>query len=331
MCIKAIDNIDADQITQIDFIDHRKVDATKSVLKYSFDVTGVNVVTAFDPDGKEITITYSGSSTLTAGSQKTKINVLEDVNGNGCGETMIYSGDARDPQMQEFDLFYTIVQQEAPGNSEPAVHLIEPTTIIEDTTGYVNNDGNPVPLGFTIWDDRDQIKEIEIGIYKEKDRTECKYEYEYDESTSTLTKISDNGNCIMEISSRTIGFQPGKPPFFEFDLYPNEGIITTGEDDLYQISIQAWDEGTPEATLEKTNRITESRRTIRFEPQGIEDMYTREDLMVCLGAGHCSGGYGDATVCHDIIQGPGLDTATAIPPEYGGDLYGPYPEFDDMI
>jgi hypothetical protein len=339
MCIKPIDGVSADQITKIDFVNHRKMDDTKDILKYSFNLRGVNVYTTSNPSGKELTITYSGSSSLTAGSQKTKINVLEDVNGNGCGETMIYSGDARDPQMQEFDLFYSIVQKEAPGNSEPAVHFIEPITIIDDTTGYVNNDGNPVPIGFTIWDDRDQIKEIQIGIFKQDDRAECEKVFTYDETEEDLNiaiqeqTTGTSSNCVLKLNKeRSIGLQSGKPPFFEFDLYPNEGIITTGEDDLYEITIRAKDEGTADATTaELFSDPTAAKRVVRFEPQGIEDMYTREDLMVCLGAGHCSGGYGEATVCSDIIQGPGLDTAVASSPNYDGDLYGPYPEFDDMI
>lgn len=332
MCIKPEDDIKADRIVQIDFLDHRKQDYDQDISKYDLAIRDAYLLYNNNELDKRQTISaiYSGSTSQTAGMQNVRINVLEDVNGNGCGETMIYSADARDPNEQEFTFSYRLVQAEAPSNSPPSVHFIEPITIIEDTTGYVNNDGMPVPIGFNLWDDRNEIKEIEIGIYKSSDKTTCSRVYTYDETQDLpfLALEEDTsrrqGECTLVISERTTGFIPGEPPFFEFDLYPEEGIITTGEDDLYEITIKATDEN------DNSNIANLAKRRIRFDPLNTEARMTREDVMVCLGSGMCSGTYSEHMVCHDIIQGPGTETGTAYTsPELGGDVYGPYPEFED--
>ncbi|MFA6888183.1 MAG: fibronectin type III domain-containing protein [Candidatus Woesearchaeota archaeon] len=234
----------------------------------------------------------SKSSSSTSSSSKTaKINVLADINEDNRGETKIYSNDQK-PKDQEVKLQYSISKSGSTTTTiKPVVHFIEPVSIIEQDTGYVNSDNKPVPLGFTVWDDKNEILTISIGIVG-YDNYQCLATWTYDEKkasdpNSALQKDSstDGKECGLKQTIRSIGLQENKPSFFEFDLdasdNPNPNIKRVN-DAYYDITIQVVDQD--------QNQAQPQIRRIRFG-DNIPDTY--DDMLVCLGTGECSSIFDD--------------------------------------
>ncbi|MEK6868356.1 MAG: hypothetical protein AABX98_06050, partial [Nanoarchaeota archaeon] len=113
-----------------------------------------------------VTTTYGDSATKSTSSKssgKTTLNVLADTSDDERGETKIYSSDQK-PKDQAVKFTYSKSSSTSSDTIKPIIHFIEPTTIIEEDTGYVNSDGERVPIGFTIWDDKNEINTLTISI-----------------------------------------------------------------------------------------------------------------------------------------------------------------------
>lgn len=233
--------------------------------------------------------TKTGTASSRSSSRTVKINVLADMNDNGVGESQIYSQDQK-PNSQETTLKYSVSKSEATSDTvKPVIHFIEPVPIIEEISGYGNNDNKPIPLGFTLWDDKQEINTISIGIIgnDKNDNYQCLVKWEYDEKTNDLTDLSstDGKNCGLAFDKtkekgRFIGFKEGKPPFFEFEL-ASEGLVID-DDSYYDITILAEDADENQAEP-KTKRI-------KFTTK---NKYSYDSMLVCLGRGECSSGFDD--------------------------------------
>jgi hypothetical protein len=235
-------------------------------------------------DGNDyIETEYSSTGSSSTKSRTASINVLADVDDDGHGESKIYSPD-QDPKDQEFSLKYSIGNTPSSSSkSRPVVHFIQPTPILDSDSAYVNSDSKPVPIGFTIFDDDNNLGTISIGIVG-SNNWQCLAKFGYDASTNDFTSESGtvdvNGYpCGLRRGSRHIGFQEGKPPFFEFDLEVDgdEDQVYIDNDAFYDITLHVEDvDGNP-----SEDRI----RRIRFSETS-DDVY--EDMLICLGSGGCS-------------------------------------------
>ncbi|PIN79029.1 hypothetical protein COV16_05190, partial [Candidatus Woesearchaeota archaeon CG10_big_fil_rev_8_21_14_0_10_34_8] len=237
-------------------------------------------------DGDNYIETKYSSSSSSSKSKSATINVLSDTNDNAQGETKIYSSDQK-PADQEVKLSYTFKEPSTSTKIRPIIQFIEPVTIIEEDTGYVNSDYKDVPIGFTLWDDKNEIDTISVGIISDAG-WQCKATWEYDESkdgAGALKHVSSSGTtgyptCGLTISDRTLGFSDDKPPFFEFYLTPDEDKIMVSDDAYYDISIHAEDAN--------GNTAEPKAKRIRF---GTNIGYTQNGMLVCLGSGECASDY----------------------------------------
>ncbi len=305
MCIMPTDiistqqKIKATQITQLHYIafdDSRLKPTTTKAAYYRFGITYAITYVNNDPNKKQdyITTAYltgpQGTSTTSTGgavaAKQSKINVLSDTNGDSCGESRIYSSDADKARNQEFTFEYAIQSNQPTGKLRPVIDFVEPVTVIEQATGFVNNDNREVPIGITAWDDRNSISEISIGILRNDQKT-CQWIYIYDKEKNLLIKKVNTGTCTLTPTSRTLGFQTGMPPFFEFDLSVDGDFVKNGPDNLYDITISVMDDdGNPSEPV--TKRICFDQ--VKDQTQ----MYMKEDMFLCLGSGACENGFDPA-------------------------------------
>ena len=289
-------SIKGSQVTQLNYIEfdnaERKASAGQIASSYTFPILFSKAYRDNNPSNAQQTITTTYTSTTTpsyssgsSSSQQSQVNVLSDMNSDGCGESKIYSADADNPEDQEFKFEYSFVSSAATGNLKPVIDFIEPITIIEQSTGYVNNDNRAVPIGFTLWDDQNnEISTISIGILR-NDKQTCQYTFTYDKSSNTLSEKTHTGDCVLTANTdRSLGFEDDRPAFFELDLGVDGVFIKTGADDMYDITIGATDSmGNPSQPVTKR---------IRFDQvSDPTQMYYREDMMVCLGSSSCSTSY----------------------------------------
>lgn len=297
---------DLDYIKAITFssISLEEAEKTKVGDKVTFKIENGYVT---ETGGKELEVTYTTTSTTTETSkQKTaSVNVLADTNEDGGGETKIYSSDQK-PKDQEVKITYTVKGTSSSENIRPVLDFIEPVAIIESDSGYVNNDQKPVPLGFTLWDDKTDITSLSIGITK-NDGWQCLATWTYDEENSEEGKDAlsntaawetiDNYPCGLEITDRTIGYQDEKPPFFEFDLHVDGEKIVVDNDAYYDITLSAVD-GDGNAAQDRIKRIRLSEST------SAETAKEYNDMLICLGSGECSSKFTAAeTEVESIVAG----------------------------
>ncbi len=232
----------------------------------------------------ETTYSSSSSSSSSTSSKSSTINVLADINDNGQGETKIYSNDQK-PKDQAVKLTYTMNKAEPTGdNIKPVLHFIEPVTIIEQSTGYVNSNNDAVPIGFTAWDDKNEILTLSVGIVG-YNGYQCLAKWEWDEAAGQLKYQSSsdsnpNAPCGLTATDRSLGFEDKRPSFFEFDLTVDGTNIVIDDDAYYDITIHAVDED--------QNEAEPVIRRIRF---GTKLTYEYEDMLVCLGGSECSSAY----------------------------------------
>lgn len=225
--------------------------------------------------------TKTGTSSSTSLTRTTKINVLADMNDDGRGETEIYSLDQK-PKSQQLKLTYSAAKTDATSDTiKPVIHFIEPVTILEEITGYVNNDNKDVPVGFTLWDDKNNINTISIAILG-YNNYQCMVKWEYDEDKKSIETVSstDNNDCGLTKTSRFIGFEDGKPQFFEFELDVDGENVKIDDDAYYDISILAEDND--------ENQAEPQTKRLKFSTQ---TRYSYNDMLVCLGKGECSSGF----------------------------------------
>ncbi|MBI5001990.1 fibronectin type III domain-containing protein [Candidatus Woesearchaeota archaeon] len=285
-CITKYDTLSSIDRNQVERIENIKF--SDEILNYNpeekeeFQITTTDAET---DDGKEyVTTKYSSSASTTASGTSSKsstINVLADINENGQGETKIYSNDQK-PKDQAVKLTYTMNKAEPTGdNIKPVLHFIEPVTIIEQSTGYVNSNNKPVPIGFTAWDDKNEILTLSVGIVG-YNGYQCLAKWKWDEAAGQLKDQSstDNNNCGLTATDRSIGFEDKRPSFFEFDLTVDGSNIVIDDDAYYDITIHAVDED--------QNEAEPVIRRIRF---GTKLTYEYEDMLVCLGGSECSSAY----------------------------------------
>ena len=274
-----------DAIQYIKAIEFKSATLTANAEKtktYTIEMTNGKV----EATGKTAITTKYETGTTKKSSGKTTINVLADTNDDERGETKIYSSDAK-PKDQAIKFTYAKSSSASSDTLKPIIHFIEPTTIIEEDTGYVNSDGERVPIGFTLWDDKNEINTITISIVG-YDEYQCVAKWTYDEDDNTLSLESRTEDIkgkpcgLEEDSQRSIRFEEGKPPFFAFDLYPDDDKIKVNSDAYYSISIVAEDAD--------ENQAEPRTRRIKFS-DSID--YTHDDLLVCLGSGGCTSGFDD--------------------------------------
>lgn len=269
-------------IESIKAIKFSKIGGTlKSGEIYKFNIDGALVQ---ETGNRYLEVKYSSSSSSSSPTQTTTINVLSDVNEDGRGESLIYSSD-QNPKDQKVTLTYGM-NSAASGttNVRPVIHFIEPTSIIEEQTGYVNSDGNDVPIGFTVWDDKEDINSIAIGILG-FNNYQCEAKWEYIEGEVTFDKMlvpyaatdGKENMCGLTPTSRTTGFVDEKPSFFEFDLIVDGEHILVDDDAFYDISIFVEDAD--------QNQAEPQTRRIKFSTN-VE--YDYNDMLVCLGSGACA-------------------------------------------
>jgi hypothetical protein len=179
------------------------------------------------------------------------------------------------------------------------IHFIEPVSIIEQDTGYVNSDGS-VPIGFTVWDDSNNILMLKIGIVG-YNNYQCLAQWEYDENSNALTNptSSDGKNCGLEETERSIRFQENKPPFFEFDLAVDGENVKRVNDAYYDVTIMVTDGD--------QNQAEPQTRRFKFG-ENIKDKYN--DMLVCLGSADCSTAFADSDVNEDVEDIATGSTAT---------------------
>ncbi len=280
-----IDYIKAITFSSVTFEDETK---TKVGDKVTFNIDNGYITATGE---KEVEVKYTTSAATATSKQKSAtVNVLADMNEDGGGETKIYSSDQK-PKDQEVKISYTIKGIAATENIRPVVHFIEPVAILEADTGYVNNDQKPVPLGFTLWDDKNDITSLSIGITK-NDGWQCLATWTYDETKEGTVALSSSAGwedikgypCGLEITDRTIGFQDEHPPFFEFDLHVDGDKIVVENDAYYDITLSAVD-GDGNAAQDRIKRIRFSEST------SAETLKEYTDMLICLGSGECSSEY----------------------------------------
>ncbi len=235
----------------------------------------------------KITAEYKSASSLSSTSSRSaSINVLADMNGDNFGETKIYSPD-QDPKDQEVKLAYKISSTASSSvKNKPVIHFIEPEPIIESDTGWVNSDGKPVPIGFTLWDDNNNIDTLSIGIVG-WNGYQCLATWTFNETNNKLEEKSStakisNKLCGLSITDRFIGFADGKPPFFEFELEVDGDKIVIDSDAYYDITLHAVDGN--------GNQAQDRIRRIRFSETSSD---TRDDMLICLGSGGCTGSWNE--------------------------------------
>lgn len=234
-----------------------------------------------DSGATKITTKFSSSGTSGTSSKSSTINVLADINENGQGETKIYSSDQK-PKDQQVKLTYTMNKAAPTGeNIKPVLHFIEPVTIIEQSTGYVNSNNEAVPIGFTAWDDKNEILTLSVGIVG-YNGYQCLAKWEWDEAAGQLKYQSstDSARCGLTPTGRLIGFEDKRPSFFEFDLAVDGENIIIDDDAYYDITIHTVDKD--------QNEAEPVIRRIKF---GTKLTYEYEDMLVCLGGSECSSEY----------------------------------------
>ncbi len=240
----------------------------------------------------------SSTSSASSSSKTAKINVLADMNEDNRGETKIFSSDQK-PKDQEVKLQYSYSRSASTTTTiKPVVHFIEPVSIIEQNTGYVNGDDKPVPIGFTVWDDNNEILTISIGIVG-YNNYQCLATWTYDETKASTPESAlndksstDGKQCGLTQTERSIGLQENLPSFFEFDLdrdtNPNTNIKRVN-DAYYDVTVMVVDED--------QNQAEPQIRRFKFG-ENIPDTY--DDMLVCLGTGDCSSGFDDDEINTDV-------------------------------
>ncbi len=274
-----------------------KIDGTLNVGdKYKFTLDTAIVQETGD---SYIETTYSSSSSTSASGTSSKsstINVLADINENGQGETKIYSSDQK-PKDQAVKLTYTMNKAAPTGdNIKPVLHFIEPVTILEQSTGYVNSNNDPVPIGFTAWDDKNEILTLSVGIVG-YNGYQCLAKWELDSQPDgvymSLHSSTDGNMCGLTETGRSLRFEDKRPSFFEFDLAVDGSNIVIDDDAYYDITIHAVDKD--------QNEAEPVIRRIKF---GTKLTYEYEDMLVCLGGSECSSAYQEPSMdVEGIVSG----------------------------
>ncbi len=202
------------------------------------------------------TIPPSGT-TATAGTTSKRsvtINVYQDTNDNGHGDTPIVMAGSTGDQTVTFT--YSIG---TPTDDQPRVEIVEPTA------DYFNNDGNAIPIGLNVWNaDKDKV-EVRLRSTS-KSGIDC---------TFSTTKLDCPYGTVQYNTDRSTYPASGEPPFMEF-LFTPSSTMPKEPTDIYEIKVTATSPG-------GKTRESDPRR-FSFDKSG---QLTQQDLMVCLGSGTC--------------------------------------------
>jgi len=193
-----------------------------------------------------------------SGTKKVKINVYQDTDGDGAhGDSpIVMAGSTGD---QTVELTYQIGTTT---DTKPRVELVEPTG------NKVNKDDKPIPIGMTVWN----VKDLTVTIKSRNGKVDCQF------------GIGGNKDCksgdIKVESGRSTKGDSGKPPFYEYYV-TFKGDFPSAPTDTYDIKI---------TTQHNGKEIELDSFTFQFDKTG---KVTQESLMVCLGSGTCSSGWGN--------------------------------------
>lgn len=301
---RSYDDVDYIKAVTFSSVTWEDTEKTKVGDKVTFKIDN-GYVSATSEKEFEVKYTTTSATTETSKQKTASVNVLADTNEDGGGETKIYSSDQK-PKDQGIKISYTLKGTPSSQNIRPVLQFMEPVAIIESDSGYVNNDQKPVPLGFTLWDDKNDITSLSIGITK-NDGWQCLATWTYDEENSEEGKDAlsntaawetiDGYPCSLEITDRTIGYQDENPPFFEFDLHIDGDKMVVDNDAYYDITLSAVD-GDGNAAQDRIKRIRLSEST------SAETLKEYHDMLVCLGSGECSSEFTAAeTEVESIVTG----------------------------
>ncbi|MEM4267598.1 MAG: hypothetical protein QXK37_02075 [Candidatus Woesearchaeota archaeon] len=223
----------------------------------------------------------------TIGSRSVKIDVLQDTNGDGVGDTPILY-DRGTPQT--ITLTYSIGATPNP-NTLPVVEFIEPIGM------YFNNDGNKVPLGFNVWYPSslsNVMLQVAVTGQGSASGYRCGFTYKPNAGILNWEGVSQCAEFSEERSSKGA---LGTPPFFEFYM-DTQSLPSNANDAIYDISVKAVIPGGEkrdttymEPTYTDTKELVSKEVIRRFKfNQATGDYILRQaDVSVCLGGGECIG------------------------------------------
>ncbi len=238
--------------------------------------TGSTVLQLPIKDNQQQTSSSSSVQTAQKSSQFAKsvtINVYQDTNKDGKGDTPISYDNTLDKQQQQAIQLQYQTGVSSATNLKPLIEFIEPTGTI------LNNDGNAVPLGFSLWDDKNAIKTLKINILGKQKTSgfSCDIEFNYDLKTRSLSNSNPKTNqCPIKIaSSRNI--DNNKLNFYGFELDASK--LAKGPDDIYDITAIVLDG--------ETDSVAAQKQSLRFDQVKGDSQLKAQQLVVCLGSYDC--------------------------------------------
>jgi hypothetical protein len=198
--------------------------------------------------------------------KRVRINVYEDTNDDGHGDTPIWVSGMGD---QSVELFYDVGTT---GLTTPVIDWVEPPGL------YFNNDGHDIPFGFNMHN----IKDLKIEIRSRDSASECTIEAKdfavntqpYHDDTLTSKYLKATGDCSVR-EGRTTYPSSSRPPFVEYYVEPMgwDREPTT----MYDVTVTA---------VGPDGKATaEARKTFAFDKT---KAITKDKLLACQGGGECT-------------------------------------------
>ncbi len=209
----------------------------------------------------------STTATSSYGTTRTvTVNVYSDTNDDGHGDTPIsYAGGGTGDQAITFTYEYGTTTDDSRYD------------FVEPVGSYLNNDGNPVPIGFNVWNPKKMY--IEIQSRNNGQNYDCICHVDFTGSSYACVNEPGKDDCHLALNpTRTTVNQPFQSQFIEF-LWDNSTLdrqpTTMYDFYVYRKADDPFDK--------------KIRRTFQFDNNKI---YTQNDLDICLGTGYCTGGWG---------------------------------------